>query len=384
MSIYLDYNASTPINQQVLNKMISVYQNNYGNPDSRTHDFGQNSLMLLNNARSQVASLLGITPSEVIFTSGATESNNTILQGLRTYGLTHKKKHIITSTIEHKAILEVVKHLRENDGFDIDYIKPNLTGRINADEVISKIRKDTLLVTIMHANNETGVIQPVKEIGDFVSTTDAFFHIDATQSCGKLVEEIKALKYDALSLSAHKFYGPQGIGALILRKKNYRRIPVKPILFGGGQEFGIRPGTTPVALAVGLGEASRLAENNYKTNYSKMLKTQQTLLALLNDSKIEYLINGTLKNIMPNTLNICFKGIPSEALMLSSKQFCSVSNGSACTSHDYRPSYVLTSMGLPVEQIESSIRMSWGCIDDNNDLELSFNELLNAAKKLAF
>ncbi len=261
MSVYLDYNASAPVDERVVDLMVDVYKNNIGNADSRTHGFGEKARSIVENARKQVASLLKVKPDEVFFTSGATESNNIAIQGLREYAEKSDKKHIITTAIEHKAVLETVKHL-ESEGFKIDIVSPDLSGRVSAERILEKVRNDTLLVSVMHVNNETGVIQPVKEIGNQLQERKVLFHIDATQSCGKLVDEIRELKYDMLSFSAHKLMGPQGVGVLVLRKKSYKLPPVKAILFGGQQEHGIRPGTIPVALVAGCGKACEIAEKN--------------------------------------------------------------------------------------------------------------------------
>ena len=218
MGIYLDYNASAPINPDVLDYMFDVYKNSYGNADSRTHDYGEGARKIVEDARSQVANLLDVGTGEVFFTSGSTESNNIAIQGLIDYAIENDKKHVITTTIEHKAVLETVKSL-EKHGFEIDLVSPDESGRIAVEDVISLVKDNTLLVSIMHANNETGIIQPVKEIGNYLSEKGVLFHIDATQTCGKLVKELRELKYDMLSLSAHKFRGPQGIGALVLKQQ---------------------------------------------------------------------------------------------------------------------------------------------------------------------
>lgn len=381
MAVYLDYNATTPIDERVLDVMIDVYRNHCGNADSRTHNHGDQARAIVEKARSQVASLLGINSTEVFFTSGATESNNIAIQGLEEYAVSSGKKHIITTSIEHKAVLETAKEMKAR-GYELDLIDPDDSGRISADELLAKVRDDTLLVSVQHVNNETGIIQPVKEIGDKLSEKGVLFHVDATQSCGKLVEEIRELKYDMLSFSAHKLEGPQGVGCLILRKKNYKIPPVKGIMYGGQQEHGIRPGTIPVALVAGCGKACELAENEFRDNNIRVKEIRDSLITALNDSGIDYLFNGDQKYCIPSTLNICFKGVSSEALMLTTKQFCSVSNGSACTSNSYAPSYVLTAMGLPVDRIESSIRFSWGAEIDAEEYYSEFHNLLEATTKL--
>ena len=383
MGIYLDYNASAPINPEVLDYMFDVYKNSYGNADSRTHDYGERARKIVEDARSQVANLLGVETDEVFFTSGSTESNNIAIQGLMDYAIENNKKHIITSTIEHKAVLETVKNL-EKHGFKIDLVSPDGSGRIDVEKITNLIKDDTLLISIMHANNETGIIQPVKEIGDYLSEKGVLFHIDATQTCGKLINELRELKYDMLSLSAHKLSGPQGIGALILRKKRYKLPPVKAITYGGQQEHGIRPGTIPVALVAGLGKACEIANENYEKNLAAYMERKQMVLSIIADSGMDISINGDQNYCMPNTINISINGVESEALMLSSKQYCGISNGSACTSHDYRPSYVLTAMGLDADRISSAIRISWGADTDIGQMSENLTSLFEVAKGLVF
>lgn len=382
MSVYLDYNATTPIDPRVLDVLIEVYRNDPGNADSRTHDFGEQARKITENARKQVAELLGVTPEEVFFTSGSTESNNIAIQGLREYAASTGKKHIITTSIEHKSVLNTVKYM-ESQGFDVDYVSPDLSGRVSAEDVLRHVREDTLLVSIMHVNNETGTIQPVKEIGDALSEKDVLFHVDATQSCGKLVDEIRHLHYDMLSMSAHKFRGPQGIGALVLRRRNYKLPPVKNVYFGGQQEHGLRPGTTPVALVAGMGKACELAQAEYKEEVKENKAIRDEMLELLTKEGVRYELNGNPQYCIDSTLNICFDGVSSEALMLSTKQYCAISNGSACTSNSYDPSYVLTAMGIPVDKIESSVRISWGPGADKNEIVKNFKEMLSTVKNLA-
>lgn len=378
MSVYLDYNASTPIDERVLNVMIDVYKYNYGNADSRTHDYGENARKIVESARQNVAEMLAVKKDEVFFTSGATESDNISILGLQRYAEKTGKRHIITTAIEHKAVLEPMEILSQN-GFEITYIKPDDSGRISANELLSHVRSDTLLVSVMHVNNETGIIQPVKEIGEKLSKSDVLFHIDAAQSCGKLIEELQSIKYNMLSTSAHKMNGPQGIGALILKKKRYKLPPINPIIFGGGQEHGIRPGTLPTALIAGFGEACRIAQTEHMQSIKACQKIKRTLFDLLDDFGLEYELNGNQEFCIPNTLNISFNGVNSEALMLSSKQYCGISNGSACNSSSYNPSYVLKSMGLNEARIQSAVRISWGM---KSNVENDFQKLLEIAKNL--
>lgn len=381
MSTYLDYNASAPIDLKVLDKMIEIYRTSIGNADSRTHDFGYNARKIVEDARKCVASLIGCDAGEVFFTSGATESNNIAIQGLQEYAEKTGNKHIITTSIEHKAILETCRAMQKR-GFEVDFVNPDNSGRVSAEDILGKVRGDTLLVAVMHVNNETGIIQPVQEIGEVLKDTGTMFLVDATQSCGKLVDELRSLHYTMLTFSAHKLRGPQGIGVLILNRNKYKLPPVKPIMYGGQQEHGISPGTVPVALVAGLGKACEIAENNDKENAMKNQEIKETVLAMFAKSGIRYQINGDQKYCISNTLNVCIDGVVSEALMLSTKQFCGISNGSACTSQSYEPSYVLTSMGLTAERIESSIRISWGAGTDIQDVKEGINALIESAKQL--
>ena len=381
MSIYLDYNASAPIAPAVLQVMVDVYQNRSGNADSRTHSYGDEARAVVETARKQVASLLGISPSEVFFTSGATESSNIAIQGLAEYARRSGKRHIITSSIEHKAVLETVRAM-ERQGFDVDFVAPEPSGRVDAAKIVDKLRDTTLLVSLMHVNNETGIIQPVEELGAELAARDVLFHVDATQSCGKLVDELRTLAYHMLSFSAHKLRGPQGIGVLVLRKKGYRRPPVKAIMYGGQQERGLRPGTIPVALAAGCGAACALAEAHYAEDAVRLKEMKEHAMELLDASELSYAVNGDPAHCLPSTLNVCLHGVSSEALMIATKQYCAVSNGSACTSTDYTPSYVLVAMGLSAERIASSIRISWGVDTDRERFSEEFAKLLTVAREL--
>lgn len=359
MAQYLDYNASTPVDAEVLEYMFSIYQNKMGNADSRTHSHGTTAREVVELARNKLAELLGIDSSEIIFASGATESSNMAILGLVEWGKEIGKKHIITTAIEHKAILEPF-HQLERQGFLAEYVLPKANGAVDADELISKITDNTLLVSVQHVNNETGAIQPIQQIGDYCRSKNVLFHIDAAQSCGKLVKELQSVPYDLLSATAHKIYGPQGIGILVMRRKNYKKPPIIPHSFGGGQENGFRPGTLPVALIAGFGKAAELALAHHIewNQHSNAIKT--SVLKALSDSKLNYVINGDIDCCIGNTLNVSFPGVNSEALMLAARPLFSLANGSACTSKDYKHSHVLKAMGVSDEVIESSIRISWG------------------------
>lgn len=361
MGIYLDYNASTPIDQRVLEKMVDIYRNHYGNADSRTHEFGSDAKRIVEEARRKLGTLLGVPDEYIYFTSGSTESNNMAVLGLESYGHALGRHHIITTAIEHKSVLEPCKQM-EKRGFEVEYVLPHKDGRVHAEDVLDRVRSDTLLVSVMHVNNETGTIQPVREIGEELAGKEVYFHIDASQSCGKLVEELQSQSYDLLSLSAHKMYGPQGIGALVVKNKNGRKSALKPIMYGGGQEREMRPGTLPVALIGGMGEAADLLKKEYQDNRKKYETNRKMILDVLQTSGVQYQINGDLSFGIESTLNVSFDHYDSEALMLAvqAEGLMGLSNGSACTSHSYAPSYVLRAMGLDEQRIACSVRISWG------------------------
>ncbi|WP_304683686.1 cysteine desulfurase family protein [Ileibacterium valens] len=362
--IYLDYNASAPIALEVLNTVIEVMSSQMGNADSRTHEYGANSMAIVQSARKSVAGMFAVDPQQVIFTSGATESNNMVIQGLKDYGKQTNKKHIIISSVEHKSVLESAKALSKY-GFEVETVYPDDSGRVKAEDLLERVRPDTLLVGLMHVNNETGIIQPVDQIGKFLKKRGVLFLVDATQSAGKLIDEIQKLDYDFLSFSAHKFQGPQGIGGLIINSD----VRLTPLMYGGHQERGYRPGTVPVALCAGLGKACSLALENHLKNQNQLKELKTTVLKVIEDSKVKYSINGDPDYCVDSMINISFDDVSSEALMVLLKGICAVSNGSACTSNEYSLSYVLKSMGLPENQIEEALRISWGPDTDENELK---------------
>ena len=357
MSLYLDYNASAPILPEVLDVMIDAYRNVPGNADSRTHIYGTNAGKLVLDCRSSIASILGVDQSEVLFTAGSTESNNTCILGIEDYARRIGKCHIITTAIEHKAILEPLKHL-ESKGLQVDYVKPDESGRINAKKLLSLVRDDTVLVSVMYVNSETGIIQPVDEIGAVLKERNVLFHVDATQAFGKLNREIRKLDYNMMSITAHKIGGPQGIGALVLKRdKSYKRPPITPLMYGGHQERGFRPGTTPVALVAGFAKAAELCEKNLD-------ETERNCAAIKEDffktiEGLPYVINGDPAYCLPSTVNISIDGLDAEAAFLCLGDDYSFSNGSACNSSSHSLSYVLEAMGLDEKRRAEAIRLSW-------------------------
>lgn len=361
MPLYLDYNASAPILPEVLDTMIDAYKNTPGNADSRTHIYGTNAQKHVNTSRMSIANILNIDPSELIFTSGSTESNNTVILGLQEYAKETGKKHIITTAIEHKSILEPLHYL-ESQGYRVDYVKPGLSGRIASEDILNRVSEQTCLVSVMFVNSETGIIQPVDEIGSELKKRDILFHVDATQALGKLNQEIRTLDYDLLSIASHKIGGPQGIGALIRRRNNYKNPPVKQLMYGGGQERGFRPGTTPVALVSGFAKAVDLSEKNLSSSADKCKAIKAKFFETISD--LSYEINGDPNYCLPSTVNISIDGLDAEAAFLCLGDMYSFSNGSACNSSSHSLSYVLDAMGLSEKRKSEAIRLSWNGLTD--------------------
>ena len=375
MSVYLDYNASAPILTEVLDVMIDTYKNVPGNADSRTHLFGTKAQKVVQTSRNAIADVLGVDQSEVIFTSGSTESNNTVILGIEEYAELTGKKHIITTAIEHKAILEPLKHL-EKKGFRGDYVRPNESGRIDADYLLSLIDDETSLVSVMYVNSETGIIQPVDTIGAALKDTDIIFHVDATQALGKLNSEIRNLDYNLMSITSHKIGGPQGIGALIYkRNKDYKRPPIKQLMYGGSQERGYRPGTTPVALVAGFAKAIELCEKNLKINYDNCKRIKESFFKAIDG--LEYDINGDSEYCLPSTVNISIHGLDAETAFLCLRDDYAFSNGSACNSSSHELSYVLDAMGLDEIRKSEAIRLSW-----SGDTSIDFSSFVSTVKSI--
>lgn len=352
--------------------MMDIYEHNIGNASSRTHLYGAQAKEIVEKSRKIIANMLGLNQMEVIFTSGSTESNNTAIAGLEKYARESGKNHFITSSIEHKAVLEPMKHM-EMKGYIVDIIDPDQNGRIPVNKVMEKVTDKTALVSIMHVNSETGITQPVKEIGDFLKDKDVFFHIDATQSFGKMNAELRDIHYDMLSISAHKIRGPQGIGALILRRKKHLRDKIAPLILGGGQEFGFRSGTLPVALVGGFGKAAELCEQKAVMRKAVCRKIKEQFLSDIKNT--EYVINGDSNYCVDNTINLSFKDVDAEGIFVATKDFYAMSNGSACVSGAYTTSYVLKAMGLDDKRISEAVRISW-----DYDTVVDFSELVNYVK----
>jgi len=356
MAVYLDCNATTPLEPAVLTLVNRFMERDYGNAASPIHDFGEFARMAVEHARGQIAELAAARREEIIFTSGATEADNLALLGLARHGLASGQRHIISTAIEHKAVLEPLAEL-ERLGFAVELLPVDESGRLDPQRLADALRPDTLLVSTMQVNNETGISQPIAELSAMLKDHQAFWHVDAAQGFGKEIEPLRDHRIDLLSISGHKIYGPKGIGALIARKRGGAFPPLQPLMFGGGQEQGFRPGTLPVPLIAGLGEAARLALRNHAERTDHCRAFRQRLLTAL--APLEPVLNGDQQQVLPHTLNLSLPGIPSDRAITALKRLIAVSSTSACTSHTRTPSHVLAAMGLGEQRIETSIRLSW-------------------------
>jgi len=354
---YLDFNATSPVEPRVADEVMRFMTLEYGNAGSRTHSFGQVAKERVNRAREEVAALVAAKPDEVTFTSGATESDNLAILGLAAHGESSAKRHIISTQIEHKAVLEPLEVLA-NQGFEVTLLPPTEGGWVSAEAVAAALRPDTLLVSVMAINNETGVIQPIEEIAAALVDHQAFFHVDGAQAYGKVIAPLRNPRIDLLAFSGHKIGAPKGIGGLIARRRGYKRPPLTPLMYGGGQERGLRPGTLPVALIAGLGLASSIALAEADAHQARADAIKADLLAALEPLGAE--LNGDRERTVATTLNISIPGVDSEAAIVALKDVVAVSNGSACTSQSYEPSHVLIAAGLPTSRIEGALRLSWG------------------------
>ncbi len=378
LPIYFDYSATTPVDPRVAEKMVAclTLDGNFGNPASRSHLFGWKAEDAVETARKQVADLLNADPREIVWTSGATESDNLAIKGVAHFY--HKKgKHIVTSRIEHKAVLDTCRQL-EREGFEVTYLDPDSEGLIHPEVVADAIREDTILVSLMHVNNEIGTITDIAAIGEITRAKGVIFHVDAAQSAGKVEIDLNKLKVDLMSFSAHKIYGPKGIGALYVRRKP--RIRLEAIMHGGGHERGMRSGTLPTHQIVGMGEAFRLAKEELAADNAHMLSLRNRLWEGLKDME-EVHINGSFVQRVPANLNISFAFVEGESLLMSLKDLA-VSSGSACTSASLEPSYVLRALGLSDELAHSSIRFSFGRFTTEEEIDHAIGQLKTAVDKL--
>nr|WP_037805983.1 cysteine desulfurase DndA [Streptomyces sp. NRRL F-2580] len=375
MVTYLDAAATTRVDPRVADVVMHWMTEDFGNAGSRTHEYGTRAKRAVQQAREYLANTVGAEPDELIFTSGATESNNIALLGLAPHGEQSGRRHIITSAIEHKAVIEPLEHL-ESRGFEVDFIKPGSSGRVSIEAVMERLRPDTLLVSLMHVNNETGVVQPVAELAGHLRETPTYLHVDAAQGYGKVPEDLRA-PIDMISVSGHKIGAPKGVGMLVTRRRRSGRLPLQPIMFGGGQERKLRPGTLPVPLIMGLAEAAKIFQKEHKQWSKGAADLRSRLLNAL--AKTRFQINGDQDHTVPHILNVSFDGVDAEALIVQLNHYVAVATGSACTSASYTPSHVLTAMGLPEDAAENGLRMSWF---PNQTADLDVEELADLIARL--
>ncbi|MDE4006969.1 IscS subfamily cysteine desulfurase, partial [Glaesserella parasuis] len=380
LPIYLDYAATTPVDERVAKKMMEYMTKDgvFGNPASRSHKFGWEAEEAVDVARNQIADLIGADAREIVFTSGATESDNLAIKGAAHFYQT-KGKHIITVKTEHKAVLDTCRQL-EREGFEVTYLEPETTGLVDIAKFEAAIRPDTILVSVMHVNNEIGVIQPIEEIGKICRAKKIIFHVDATQSVGKIPVDVQALNVDLMSFSSHKLYGPKGIGGLYVCRKP--RVRLEAIIHGGGHERGMRSGTLPVHQIVGMGEAYRIAKEEMVTEMPRIKALRDRLYNGFKDMEEVY-VNGTMEagKRVDSNLNISFNFVEGESMMMSLKDIA-VSSGSACTSASLEPSYVLRALGLNDELAHSSIRFSIGRWTTEEEVDHTIEIVKKAVTKL--
>ena len=375
--IYLDNNSTTQIDPQVLEVMLPYFNEKFGNPSSQSHAFGWEARAAIDIAREQIANFINSEIDEIIFTSGATESNNLAINGFLD-SIESKKPNIITSSIEHKAVLDVCKKI-EKSGKNIIYIKPNHDGIINIKKIKSAINEDTKLVSIMHANNEIGTIQPIQEIGTLCNKNNIIFHVDAAQSLGKIKVDVKDMKVDMLSISSHKIYGPKGVGALYLKNKK-SKIKLNPMIIGGGQENNLRSGTLPTPLIVGFGKACEIASNKINIDNKRIKQLSNKLLKSILSEYPDTKLNGSKKNRIPGNINFSFPFLKGMSIINSMPQIA-VSSGSACTSSSPLPSYILNEIGINRMNSNTSIRIGIGRFNTDKDIEIAIESIINAIRK---
>jgi len=376
--IYFDYSATTPVDPRVADEMCKYLKPEgiFGNPASRSHQYGWDAEEAVEKSRKHVADLINANAKEIVWTSGATESNNLAIKGAAHFNL-RRGKHIITLKTEHKAVLDTCRQL-EREGFEVTYLDPKSDGLLDFDAFKAALREDTTVVSIMHANNEIGVIQDIAAIGELCRANKTIFHVDAAQSAGKIDIDMETLKVDMMSFSAHKIYGPKGIGALYVRRKP--RVRIEAQMHGGGHERGMRSGTLATHQIVGMGEAFRLAQAEMASDNARILALRERLLAGFADMEEVY-VNGSLDHRLAGNLNISFNFVEGESLMMSMKGLA-VSSGSACTSASLEPSYVLRALGRSDELSHSSLRLSIGRFTTEADVDYAIDDIRSAVEKL--
>ena len=376
--IYLDYLSTTPVDPRVADAMSECLsmEGTFGNPASRSHVFGWKAEEAVENARAQIADLINADPREIVWTSGATESDNLAIKGAAHF-YRKKGQHIVTSKIEHKAVLDTCRQL-EREGFEVTYLEPNKAGLTTPESVQAALRPDTVVVSVMHANNEIGVVNDIAGIGEICRAAGVIYHVDAAQSTGKVPLDMETMKVDLLSMSAHKMYGPKGVGALYVRRKP--RVRLEAQMHGGGHERGMRSGTLATHQAVGFGEAARIAKEEMVDETSRLISLRARFWQGLEDLQ-EVHINGDEERRLPGALNVSFAFVEGESLLMSLKDLA-LSSGSACTSASLEPSYVLRALGLNDELAHSSLRFSFGRFTSEADIDHAITQVRRAVEKL--
>jgi cysteine desulfurase len=354
MAVYLDCAATTPLDPRVRAEMLRYLDEDFGNAGSRTHAFGRRARTAVEQARDRVAAVVASSRGDVIFTSGATESNNLAILGLA--AAAGDRRHIVSTAIEHHAVLEPLEELRRR-GFDVTLVPPDQGGVVDPDAVLASLRPDTLLVSMMHVNNETGVIQPITEVANRLYATNTFLHVDAAQSFARELAALRHPHIDLISVSAHKINGPKGVGALVVRRRDGQRPPLQPLTFGGGQERQLRPGTMPVPLIAGLGLAAELATTEAEARAERCRAFRRSLLAGL--APLNPVVNGDPERSVPYILNVSFPGLDAETAIDAWSDLVAISDGAACTSQSYTCSHVLSAMQLPAWRKDGALRFSW-------------------------
>ena len=374
--VYLDYAATTPVDKRVAEKMIPYLTETFGNPASNSHAFGWEAEEAVEKARADIAALINADPKEIVFTSGATESNNLAIKGAANFYKT-KGKHLITVKTEHKAVLDTMREL-ERQGFEVTYLGVQENGLIDLEELKAAIRDDTILISVMWVNNEIGVVQDIPAIGEICRERKIIFHVDAAQACGKVPVDVEAAKIDLLSMSGHKVYGPKGIGALYVRRKP--RVRLEAQMHGGGHERGFRSGTLPTHQIVGMGEAFRIAKEELEQDMAHYRKLRDIFLKGIEGIEEVY-INGDLEHRAPNNLNVSFNFVEGESLIMAVKELA-VSSGSACTSASLEPSYVLRALGRNDELAHSSLRITFGRMTTEEEVKFAAELIKSKIGKL--
>jgi len=375
--VYLDYQATTPTDRRVVEAMLPYFTEMFGNPHSRSHAYGWDAEEAVEVARGQIAQLIGANAKEIIFTSGATESNNLALKGVARF-YKDRKNHIITCVTEHKCVLDSCRHL-EMEGFDVTYLPVQTNGLIDLEQLKGAITDKTVMVSIMSVHNEIGVIQPIAEIGAICRERKVFFHTDAAQAVGKIPLDVEAMNIDLMSISGHKLYGPKGIGALYVRRRP--RVRLEALISGGGQERGMRSGTLPTPLCVGLGEACRIAEAEMGAEAERLHMLRDRFYKGITEQLPDVFLNGDLDNRIPGNLNISFAYVEGEGLMMGIKDLA-VSSGSACTSASLEPSYVLRALGVDVELAHTSLRIGLGRFTTEEEVDFAVEKIVGEVKRL--